>query len=136
MGHYYITDAFSSWDILNPNFPDELPEPNTKIYVAIVDGPVGKDSTKVFAEPYIIEYRGEEWLAVWYRQLWKDLGPNATIIWVKIPPTPKLPKKWRVVGPVVCDDAKCDYYDNGYCIEHKEPCPKAIVHREFSNRDY
>lgn len=137
MGHYYITDAFSSWDVLNPLFPDELPEVGKRIYVAIVDGPPNTDATKVLADVYTITFQGLEWLKTWYAALKDDpdYGENATIVWVKIPPAPKLPAKWRICEPVVCENHTCEDYDNGYCMRRKK-CNEGKIHREFSRRDW
>ena len=137
MARYYLTDAWSTWNIMDPEFPDELPEVGQRVYVAIVDGPLNKDSNKAFSEVYTIEYRGLEWLQLWYESLRKEptYGKDVTIIWVEIPPAPKLPKQWRVCGPTVCENHKCDDYDNGYCMGRKK-CADGKIHREFSRRDY
>lgn len=135
MAHYYITDCFSTWNVADPSFPEELPAYGERIYLAIVDGPVGQNSTKSLSTVYEGQYMGLDWLKNWYKELHRDpaYGPNATIIWVKIPPKPLLPEEWKVCGPTVCEDHHCDGYDNGYCMsDDGDHCPKAKVHKEFS----
>ena len=56
MSHYYITDAFSTWNVADPAFPDELPAYGERIYLAIVDGPVGQKSTKKLSTVYEGQY--------------------------------------------------------------------------------
>lgn len=137
MARYYLTDSMSTWNIMDPAFPDELPEIGERVYVAIVDGPLNTDATNVYADTYTITFQGVEWLEAWYYTLRKDeiYGKDVTIIWVRIPPAPKVPTKWRVCGPTVCENHKCDDYDNGYCMGRKQ-CADGKIHREFSRRDY
>ena len=135
MAYYYITDAFSTWNVADPAFPEELPSYGERIYLAIVDGPVGQNSTKSLSTVYEGQYMGLDWLKNWYKELHQDpaYGPNATIIWVKIAPKPLLPEEWKVCGPNVCEDHHCPGYDNGYCMsDDGDHCPKAKVHKEFS----
>lgn len=136
MAYYYRTDAFSTWNVADPNFPDELPAYGERIYLAVVDGPVGQNSTKALSPVYEGPFMGVDWLKNWYAELHCDpvFGPNATIIWVKNPPKPQLPEEWKVCGPVVCEDYLCPSYDNGYCMDEKEHnhCPGAKIHKEFS----
>ena len=135
MAYYYTTDAFSTWNVADPAFPDELPEYGERIYLAIVDGPVGQKSSKAMSPVYEGQYMGTEWLQDWYKQLHRDpaYGPNATIIWVKIPPKPQVPEEWKVCGPTVCDNRSCPGYDDGYCMsDDGDTCPHAKIHKEFS----
>ncbi len=137
MAHYYLTDAFSTWNVFDPNFPDELPKVGERVYVAIVDGPLNKDAEKAFTEVYTITYQGIDWLNNWYSTLKDDpkYGKDATIIWVAIPPIPALPSKWRICGLRVCEEHICEYHDNRYCMNN-EKCQKGKIHKEFSRRDW
>lgn len=135
MAHYYITDAFSTWNVADPAFPEELPCVGEYIYVAVVDGPIGQKSAKPLSQVMTQQYRGIEWLKDWYKTLRSNshFGPDATIIWIKKPPKPLLPMEWKICGPTVCEDHLCDGYDDGYCMsENSEHCPKAKIHKEFS----
>lgn len=135
MAYYYITDTFSTWNVADPSFPDELPEYGERIYLAVVDGPLNQRSTKGLSQVFEGQFMGAEWLKNWYAELHRDpgFGPNATIIWVKIPPKPQLPEEWKVCGPAVCDERHCAGFDDGYCMsDEAETCPNAKVHREFS----
>ena len=136
MAYYYRTDAFSTWNVMNPNFPDELPEVGERVWVAIVDGPLNKDTSKAYSDVYVLEYRGVEWLNLWYETLRKSYDKNVVVVWVPIPPAPKLPGSWRVCGPITCDEHQCQHYDNGYCLDGPKKCEKGIIHPEFSRRDY
>lgn len=135
MTYYYTTDAFSTWNVADPAFPDELPEYGERIYLAVVDGPLNQKSTKGLSQVFEGQFMGAEWLKNWYAELHRDpvFGPNATIIWVKIPPKPQLPEEWKVCGPAVCDERHCPSFDDGYCMsDEAETCPNAKVHKEFS----
>lgn len=136
MAYYYHTDAFSTWNIMDPNFPDELPEVGERVWVAIVDGSLNKDTSKAYSDVYTLEYQGVEWLNLWYETLHKSYDKNVIVVWVKIPPTPKLPSSWRICEPKVCEDHRCEYYDNGYCLSGPKRCKKGTAHPEFSRRDY
>ena len=133
MAYYYHTDAFSTWNVADPDFPEELPDYGERVYMAVVDGPIGQKSTKALSHVFEGAYLGIAWLKSWYKELHGNpvYGPNATIIWVAVPPKPLLPEEWKVCGPTVCEDCHCPSYDNGYCMSDNT-CPKAKLHKEFS----
>lgn len=132
MAHYYITDAFSTWSVLDPARPDELPAVRERIWCAIVDGPTNKEATKAYTEVYTLEYLGLEWLKQWYEMLRKSYDENAVVIWIRIPPIPKLPEKWKMCATTVCEHHLCEYYDDGFCLDGPEGCKHGETRLEFS----
>ena len=55
MAYYYRTDTFSTWNVMDPRFPDELPEVGERVWVAIVYGPLNKDTSKAYSDVYTLE---------------------------------------------------------------------------------
>ena len=119
------------WRILDPAFPDELPQDEQKMYTAIIGGADGEKSSKVFREVTIRQFQGENWLSIWYRNLRQIYGTDVVIIWQPVPEIPVIPVSWRILEPHVCKKTECEFCDNGYCLGGPADCKHATIHREF-----
>ncbi len=61
------------------------------------------------------------------------------VLWMRVPPVPKPPEKYRILTPRVCvyshiGTERCEYCDDGYCMHGPEDCPYATVRPEISVR--
>lgn len=125
--------AWANWTVLNPRWPDSWPDDLQAIYMAFVSVDAQGNMKEVLENPIPCVCPVTDWFVKsLVDKVTTRYGNEAVILWQPVPPSPRLPKCWRLLQNVRCENHSCEYYDNSYCMNGPEDCPHGIPNQEFS----
>lgn len=124
--------VWANWTVLNPRWPDSWPAKNQPVYIFCVTVDAEGQPQRILGPIKSVIVPTEEGMKTVMDNAVFLCGKDVVVLWQPVPPRPRLPKSWRLLQNVRCENHSCEYYDNSYCLDGPEGCPHGIPSQEFS----